>query len=85
MTFICQYCNVSFSRSNNLLQHQQTTKYCLSLQYKQAHSTEHLCTFCNAMYTTEKILHNHQTKCIPFIIDRTKKEKDDAYALLLDE
>ena len=61
MEFTCEFCNSLFSRKSNLINHQKTAKFCLSIQGKENNSF--LCNFCNKKLTTKNALNTHIQSC----------------------
>ena len=59
---ICKYCNSSFKTVSNLLNHQRTAKYCLSLRNNTNENFK--CTYCNKNFSTKNWLDIHTKKCL---------------------
>jgi len=62
MSFICEYCNTSFSVKYSLLQHQRKAKYCLELRGLQTINS-FLCTSCDKKFSEQRQLSKHEEKC----------------------
>lgn len=72
-TFVCEFCNKTFSTKTNLNVHKETTKSCLKLQGKINDSFK--CNICEQVFTTNTNLKQHmKTKCIKEI--ESRKETD---------
>ena len=65
----CDFCNKSFSTKGNLIAHQKSAKYCLSLQGKENNDFE--CEFCKKTFTVQKVLNEHLYAC------KEKKKMDE--------
>jgi len=70
-SFVCEFCNKTFSKKSNLNIHKETTKSCLKLQGKINDNFK--CDICEQIFTTNANLKQHmKTKCIKEI--ESKKE-----------
>ncbi len=72
-SFVCEFCNKTFSTKTNLNVHKETTKSCLKLQGKINDSFK--CNICEQVFTTNTNLKQHmKTKCSKEI--ESRKETD---------
>lgn len=62
MSFICEYCNASFSVKHSLTYHQKTAKYCLEIRGVQSINTFQ-CSKCNKKLSEQRQLDRHEEKC----------------------
>jgi hypothetical protein len=67
----CEYCHKIFSTKGNLIAHQKSAKYCLSLQGVENNNFK--CDYCDKTFTVQKILNEHTHSCK----EKKKKEKDE--------
>lgn len=58
----CQYCGKQFSTKSNLLKHQQTAKYCITLQQENK-PPDFICKGCDKALCSKFRLQTHQQKC----------------------
>ncbi len=76
----CEYCKNTFSSTANLLQHQKTAKYCISLRNAQEAEINkiHKCNKCHKMFSLKHHLVRHLNICKGNYDDIEKKlsEKD---------
>jgi len=71
MSFVCEYCNTSFITNYNLLYHQKTAKYCLSIRgNEKVYSFE--CSNCGKKMTEKRQLKKHEAKCESSIQDQNR-------------
>lgn len=68
----CQYCNKTFKRANDLIRHQETTKYCLKIQGKivKEPSETFICNGCGRNLSNKYNLKRHEKSCVHMIEDR---------------
>jgi hypothetical protein len=64
----CDFCKKTFSSKGNLIVHQNSAKYCLSLQGKDKNILE--CEYCNKNFTLKQTLLEHYNSC------KEKQKKD---------
>ena len=74
--FECEYCKKTFSTKSNLLNHKNTTKYCLQLQGKIGKN--YICNLCEEEFTSNQMLQRHFFGCKKMNIryEEKIKEKD---------
>ena len=71
MSFVCEFCKTSFITNYNLLYHQKTAKYCLSMRGNQKiYSFE--CSNCGKKMTEKRQLKKHEAKCESSIQDQNR-------------
>ena len=72
-SFVCEFCNKTFSKKSNLNIHKETTKSCLKLQGKINDNFK--CNICEEIFTTNANLKQHiKTKCSKEIESRKETE-----------
>jgi len=84
----CQYCGKIYTNSYILATHQNTAKFCLEIQNRQAPDTNvHTCTFCNESFTVKQTLVKHLLSCKEKkkAEEEKKKEEDEKQIALLTE
>ena len=69
MSFVCQYCEKTFTLHGNLLKHQKTTKYCIKIQQEQgekniSNDIMFSCEYCNKEFTTKNNINRHYKTCV---------------------
>ena len=68
--YVCQYCNASFSRKNNLDKHQNNAQYCLVLQTNT--EAEYECEYCSQSFTRKDSLTRHYKVCKMCVSQQTE-------------
>ena len=83
MSYLCEFCNKSFKTKWNLKNHQENTKYCLSLRNNNTTEIKNFeCQFCNKNLTTKFKLESHQKICRSQDLYRKFKDVQNKYTNL---
>jgi hypothetical protein len=82
-TFLCEFCNKSYSSKSNLYTHQKNSKICLKKQGKIKEEQVYDCGFCDKKYTSKIGLSQHYSKCYEKKVEDYKKSIIKEYELLL--
>ena len=87
MSFICEYCDKSFSNKSNLNNHILKAKYCLNKR-KENKNINYNCIGCYKKFTSKQSLEYHNTICINIKLsnkDSQIKEQKEFYESHLKE
>jgi hypothetical protein len=57
----CEFCNSTFSKKSNLLNHKKTAKFCLAIQGKE--NNDFVCKYCNKKLSHKNSLNLHLLNC----------------------
>jgi hypothetical protein len=81
----CEYCKQVLKSPGVLKKHQNTAKYCLAKQNKQA-PVEYTCSFCGTGFTLKSTLHSHLKICkanTPIVQDQLQSLDEKSRELFL--
>ncbi|KKL58010.1 hypothetical protein LCGC14_2229680 [marine sediment metagenome] len=87
--YVCQYCNNTFSRTNNLIKHQKKAQYCLVLQANTEVEAKYECEYCSQSFTRKDSLSRHYKVCKIYTVQQVEKKArttaiEDQNKMLLD-
>ena len=77
----CEFCSSQFANKYILNTHQKTAKKCLSLQQKNP-ELQFVCNHCTKLFTTKKILKEHENNCLEKKIKTEKEQIHTEYLIL---